>query len=254
MGLFKGKESEFLNDFYNSMENYMIETYHEINRTILHDNGFYNHTFSRNEITGLILLNKNFFQNLAGFFEMSNMKLSLPAFNALRASIECLRLFRLYFLDAEFRKNYLNNKNVSFDEVRDNEFTQGKIIKKLENLDVSNIYDKELSELIKIGNHYVTKGSAISRIHSELSKWSHSLNINLIALSHIERKEKKIYLGLDDDDTDIMQSYIAKYLESVYIIHSHHLTLFFGVNFSEEWKEKTKRIKVLYDEYTEKFY
>lgn len=252
MKIFTIEKSDFLNEFYNKLTDYTYETFHEINHSILKDkNNYYSTLFNGDEITGLIMLNKNIFQNMAGFFKLIDYRLPLPAFNSLRAAIECTRLFRLYFLDKDFRQDYLLNRNINFDEVRDNKFTQANINKRLEEI------QNNCSSNLEKDNELFTKGSAISRLHSELSKWSHALNINLSSIFYID-KHRRIYLGIDDSETDeykeAVQHIIRKYIEGSYILVSNHFLIFSDVKFRKEYYENAIDMVSLYDKFIKNFY
>lgn len=253
MIIFKNQDSDFLNKFYDILEEWTYLFYHQINHSFLHDNGFYKKNFTHDEITAIILLNKNVFQSLAGYFKLIEVSLLLPAFSSLRVAIESKRILRLFYLDDKFRNDYLNNSNFEFDTIIDSDFTQGKICKRLEELKELKISHYNHDNLIE-DNRRLTKGSAISNVHSELSKWSHSMNIILITLHQIDNIEKRIYLGVDDELTFTSESFIRKYTEVVYVLLFEHLKIFTHIDFDEKNIEKFEKLTDLYDEFVHKFY
>lgn len=138
------------------------------------------------------------------------------AFYNIRSAIEILRLFRLYIQNEEFRKAYLNNDNIDFRKTGDYASMQSKINSRLEKLE----HELRKCELIPmasiLGNHRFTKGSNLSDLHSELSKWSHALNVNLLFSIFIS--ENKIKLSIENDDTTYSGLYVKKYTELACLI------------------------------------
>lgn len=253
MRMFSIKNAEFYNEFYNKLNDYVNYVYQVINSSLLNDTDhFYHQFFNEEELALIIIINKVFFQNLIVFFQLINEKISMPAFNALRSSIECERLFRLFYLDDKFRREYMENQNLDFDTVFDRKFQQSKICKRLDEIE-KKLREKDIIPLIEnLRNHELTHGSAISRLHSELSKWSHCLNVNLLKMYFITNG--KIYLGLDDEFDEKMQLCVRKYTEASYLILTHHEDLFHNLYRNENYMNKSEEMLRLYEEYIEYAY
>ncbi len=243
---------EWVKIFYKKIKEYTHSCFYEINHSIADKNSVYKHFYTQEEICVIVVLNKAFFQNLIGFFKLNELKLAFPAFNSLRAAIEALRLFRAFFTDSDFRCQYIKNKNTNFRNTPDYDFMQKK---------VNNILEKQEKELrskdsipfsILLSNHNLTKGSAMSEMHSELSKWSHLLNVNLLIQTHLN--DSKIYLGFETEDNDIMKRYINKYIEVVYHLVITHSSVFVNVEFSSKFYDMEDEMVNLYVEYINRFY
>ncbi|MDK6856386.1 hypothetical protein [Aerococcus sp. UMB7533] len=127
-------ESEFLNEFYKVVYEFARYLYKRFN-SLLTEEKIYSQFFDNNDISCFIILNKLLFQYIYSFFILNSYELSIPSFNSFRTTMEIFRLFRLVVLDEDFRKDYLQNKNIEFRTVRDNRFMQSKIIKKLDELE-----------------------------------------------------------------------------------------------------------------------
>ena len=242
---------EFLNLFYEQMNEFVNCSYDEIINF-----------FSTNEICKLewgekekavfLILNKYFFQNVAAFFELINLGLCFPAFNALRSAIENMRLTRAFFLNEEFRLKYTNNKNIDFRNEPDYNFVQKKVNEILDKDEKTTRSQDLIPVCISLYNHHLTKGSMISEIHSELSKWSHSLNSNLLLSTSLYNN--RISMNLYNELTIPIQMYIKKYLEFIYILINHHLEIFINFSFSKKFRNYKNEMIKQYDKYIELFY
>lgn len=238
---------EFLNNFYNKVKEFcgtsFVEVTHELNK-----NGYFN--FDKNELLGLILLNKAFFQKTRAYFNLIDSDLPLAAFDCLRSLIEAARLIRLYTQSKDFRQNYINNSNFDFRTVRDNEFIQGKIIKELEKIEIEFRKRKRIHMSSILFNHKYTKNSAFSELHSELSKWSHALNFNLYAISSVY--DNRVSLKVESEITPYLQAFIQKYNEALYLIISDYVFLY-PIN-SKKFLDLQTIMNRLYGEYIELIY
>lgn len=250
MEIFTGRHNDFANDFYKQVREYTLFSYNKINQVITADaSNYYQSFFKQEEIVGLIIINKNFFQNIFGFFALIDSKLPLPAFNALRSAIEILRLFRVYYYDKDFRVEYLNNSNLDFRSTPDYDFMQKKINDILFKQEAKIRSSKILYSTPLLDNHELLKGSAISELHSELSKWSHMLNVNLIFPPHIT--QNKIYLGINDTYNQKMQGYLLKYTEGIYVLVTEHIRT---LGSSNDFLDTQETMMDLYSEYIKLFY
>ena len=243
------KHSDFLNVFYETEKKLASILYNEVISSIVNDeNRIYASFFNKHEITVLLLIHKAFFQNINAFFILLELGLIVPAFNSLRSAIETMRLSRVYFLDKEFRDDYTNNLNIDLTKP-EYRFMQGKIMK---------ILNERTEELFKTNcvpfcldmtNALVTKG-AISDLHSELSKWSHLLNSNLL-ISQMEKG--KLDLDLASQST-MLQSYTRKYIEGVYHILFLYQNIFDSRTFSDNYWDIMEKMMRLNEEYIKIFY
>jgi|GEM_PF-2393093 len=251
--IFNIKNDEFLNEFYSAIKKYTFDFFEEISKSInLDKKNYYKHFFSTNEIAVIIVLNKAIFQNVLGFLELCEMRLLFPAFNSLRAAIEAIRLFRAFFLDKDFRNDYISNQNTDFRNTRDNGFVQSKVNSTLEKLERDLRAQDKIPLSINLFNNSLTKGSVISEMHSELSKWSHLLNINLLMPPQINGD--RINMGICDELSTEMQLFIKKYLECVYIALGSHEEIFINVNFSKDFRDFSCEMVKKYQEYIRIFY
>lgn len=187
-----------------------------------------------------------------GFVKLIDERLPIPAFNSLRASIEVLRIIRAYFSDKDFREQYVNNDNYDILHTADYKFMQGKINKVLENYEIELKRKFPNIAFLRPSNYDLIKDSALSNLHSELSKWSHMLNVNLIAPPSIE--EGRIYMGRRERYTDKMQFHIRKYIEGLYWILSYHNGTLTNLRVSNDFLQHSVDICELYGEFVKKVY
>lgn len=157
-------------------------------------------------------------------------------------------------MDENFREAYLKNKNIDFRNVRDNTFTQGKVIKRLDELESKLRSQKRIPLSDILHNHTFTKGSTFSQMHSELSKWAHGLNSNLIFPLFIDNQHR-INLSIYNEENEISELYIKKYLEMICLnLIDHYYLLSSLIDFGHEFLEKTENILNLYSQYIKMFY
>lgn len=179
---------------------------------------------------------------------MLHDRLPIPSFNALRSAMECSRLLWLFMEDEEFRKEYISNPNKIFDKDPDYKFTQGKVCKKLEKIEQELRSQEKIPFTLKLLNHQFQKDSAFSRLHTELSKWSHILNRNLLTTALVNNG--KIYLGIDDEYDEPMQLLIRKYIEGCYIMVCNQDLLFLSSSdYTKEQIELSEKMLNLYEQY-----
>ncbi|MDK8503304.1 hypothetical protein QP860_09735 [Aerococcus sp. UMB1112A] len=246
-------ESEFLNEFYKVVYEFARYLYKRFN-SLLTEEKIYSQFFDNNDISCFIILNKLFFQYIYSFFILNSYELSIPSFNSFRTTMEIFRLFRLVVLDEDFRKDYLQNKNIEFRTVRDNRFMQSKIIKKLDELETDLRNSDTIPLSINLQNHNYTKNSTYSEIHSELSKWSHALNVNLIFPMFIN--DNKINLKITDENSIYKELHVKKYVEGMCLMlldHSSNLGCI-GPILDDDLYAKTTELLEMYDKYVEIFY
>jgi len=245
---FTVENSEFFNTFYNNVFEYAELLHGKINSFIKEDpEGLFVHFFKQKEIALLLLMNKSFFQNVYSFFELNKKNLYFSSFNCLRTAIENMRLTRVFYLYDDFRKEYSNNTVYSGDEP-EYRFMQKQIIKKLEQEENELRSQDKIPLCSTLLNHRFTKNSAISRCYSELSKWIHLLNSNLL-LSTIR---DRIDLSLEMEATHYMQEFVLKYTECVYIMLSLHSSLF--IFYDKELSDKENKVHDLYSNYIKLVY
>lgn len=242
--IFTIENNTFYNNFFYEIEEFKNSLYKEINHAYINDKLF-KYFFKEEELEVLILFNKFFFQHLTCFFEMIKNRMAMPAFNELRSGIECLRMYRVFYNDKEFRKKYIQNQNWNFDSMPDYEFKQSKIIKILEDREKEIRKQEKIPLTTELHNHDLTKGGVVSRLHSELSKFSHLLNVNLILPLYTEKN--RIYLDIKDEYNERIQYVIRKYTEASFILLETHLQTFVNCNFSKETEEMFEN---LLDEYS----
>lgn len=253
MNIFTIEHGEFLNNFYEQVRQYADSLLDEINKLITHDkNNYFKTFFTPEEIGILIILNNAFFQNINGFYEMIECRLPIPGFNALRAAIEAVRLIREYFINKEFREEYIHNKNTDFQNSPDYAFMQRKINQRLEAEEIAIKRKYPNIGFLRYSNYDLTKGSPLANLHSELSKWSHLLNVNLIIPPQIDCN--RIYLGINNDYTDRMQYILKKYIEGSYFILSHQYETFSVAKFSLEFLQKNIDMGELHGKYIDVIY
>lgn len=251
--MFTIKNGEFLDNFFNHLYDYTLISYDNICKLILDDySNYFSHIFSEKEIMTIIVLNKSYFQNQIAFFELIKMEMTIPAFISLRSAIEALRLFRVYFTDIDFRNKYTENTNFDFTNNFDYySFKQSKVNKVIKQQydEIKNLNEIPLSSIC-FNNEYIE----LSDLHSELSKWAHLLNINM--LLSINVNDNKIYMGIEDKINVTLQNHIKKYLEASYIILFLHETSFLPLisGFSKEHYEKSLELKNQYDQFINLFY
>ncbi|MCI5773623.1 MAG: hypothetical protein MR210_03570 [Erysipelotrichaceae bacterium] len=247
------EESDFLNDFYDNVKKYIDDTFEEFNSNLKKNREVLLSYFNENEIVGLIILNKITFQLILSFFYLVENNLYVPAFNEQRSALEYLRLCRAYILDKEFRTLYLSNSNIDYRTVRDDEFMQRKILQRLKKMetDLRNMDKVPLSEVL-FNNFYYNR-SAFTDMHSELSKFSHGLNCNLIFPIFI--CERSINMGLYNDNSYTNELYIKKYLELTFINITKHSNILSSIcSFGEEHNDKTIILLEMYEKYIDLFY
>lgn len=242
-------EDKILKSFYKELNNYSRVSY--FNSLNYYKGSEFAHFIGEEYTSFFIILTKSVFQHIYSFlYFVKDDVMIFPAFNGLRSAIEGIRLIRALMVDSNFRDEYINNDNWNFDSVPDYKFMQKKVNKKLE------ASERELRSLDKVPlsyvllNHKFTKESALSRAHSELSKWSHMLNSNMLRSL---MPNGKIYLGLTNDlETEKSSSiYIRKYLEVLYLAISG-----FNQSFalSDELYKISEIMNEIYSEYIEMYY
>lgn len=248
MLIFTGKFGEFLNNFYNELYHYTIDSYKIVVDSFKDQNSdFYSKQFHHYEIASIIIINKAFYQNLFGFYKLLNDRLPFAAFNSLRASLETMRLFRAFFINKDFRESYIANNNLDFRSGSDYEFMQKNVNKVLKQVDLSVKHNN-------IDNKGVIGNSAISELHNELSRWSHCLNNNMLFFTEIN--DNRIYLEIEDEYGEIMQTFLRKYLEGSLFILVEHLTTY-GPEITAKNKvflDNTDKVFSSYSEFIKKFY
>ncbi len=223
--LFDIEHGTFLNEFYEKLRIFSKDSYRHTTECLVSNEG--SALFGKDNIPTYLIINKAIFQNLFSFYNLIDSKMFFPACNCLRAFLESNRLFRAVVIDEQFRSEYIENSNCDFWRVYDNRFMQGNIIKLLEN---SENESRQRAHGIIIGdvnltNHYLTKNSPISELHSELSKWCHLNNYNLLLPTHIT--DSKFYLGIETDMSNRnIQNLLKKYIEGAYWLLTSHLELF----------------------------
>ena len=243
------KESKFLNEFYNQIQNFGDGMYSAFTRGINHDKGCFLINYNEKEIVGLIIINNILFQHVRSFFLLVEESLFVSAFNEERAAYEILRLFRLYILDQDFRSQYLSNSNVDYRETRDNTFTQGKIIKRLEKI----TNNHNTMQKGQIDNTTLTSGSNFSQIHSELSKWAHGLNSNLIFPLYISNR--KILMSIYNENNIYAEQMIRKHVEGTFILlFEHFQTLKLVYKFNKDFYDEHAILGDMYAKYINIFY
>lgn len=251
--MFTIKNGEFLDRFFNHLYDYAFISYDNICKLILDDYGnYFSHFFTEKEIMTIIVLNKSYFQNQIAFFELIKMEMAIPAFNSLRSAIEALRLFRVYFTDNDFRNKYTENSNFDFTNNSDYySFKQSKVnnVIKQQYEQIKSMNEVPLSSIC-FNDEYIQ----LSDIHSELSKWAHLLNVNMLLSININ--DNKIYMGIENQLNLALQYHIKKYLEASYIILFLHETSFLPLisGFSKEHYEKGIELNKLYDQFIKLFY
>ena len=255
MEIFKySKDSDFLNNFYDKTQIYSSEMYRIFSEKINKNADSIRKAFHEDEIIGILILNKIYFQHICSFFYLIESNLYIPAFNEQRAAFEYLRLFRVFIMDKDFRENYLKNDNIDFRNVRDDNFMQRRVTKRLDDLE-NELRNQEYIPMSNIlFNHNFTKGSSFSQIHSELSKWSHGINCNLIFPLFIDN-EHRISLSIYNKESNTSETFIKKYLELSYLNLSEHYRLLSSlVDFGNEFEKKSDEMLSLYEQYIKLFY
>lgn len=249
MKQFPWYEDEFLKSFFYELNIYCEESYKCLITYYTSSN--FDHFIGHRYTPVFIMLTKSVFQHVHSFlYFIQDRAMIFPAFNGLRSAIEGIRLIRALQFDSDFRDEYMYNKNTSFDTVPDYTFMQQRVNKVLDKLEKELRDEDMIPASIILSNHELTKGSAVSRLHSELSKWSHMLNSNLIGI--ITPKEK-IYLGLNNEleNEPGVSEFIRKYLEGLYI----SISKFDGIHSSsKELYESQKRMSELYSKFIDIYY
>lgn len=217
----KIEHSEFMSEFFIKVEWFCAELFKSFNRSIVDEPSTVN--WSSEEIAGLIILNKLLFQHIRSFFVLTRERLSTPAFNGVRSSMEVFRLLRLYIQDESFRKEYLINPNTDFRKKKDKEFMQSVINKRLEEIEKDFKLPEGIPFAHELKNHNFTKGSNFSQTHSELSKWSHALNVNLIFPMHTDGKA--VNLSITDECNEYSEYQIKRYTESILVLSFYYCTM-----------------------------
>lgn len=249
--VFTMENSEFLNNFYDEIYDYAHASFEEINKSFL-NNPHENYSMLTNkELVTLIMLNKSFYQEIYGFFLLVDKKILLPAYNNLRSAIEILRLVIVYWSSEEFRKEYINNTNIDFIDGNDYPFMQKKVLKIMEEKE-KELRNKTVVPFSVISYSDMTKGSPISNMHSELSKWSHLININLLKINYYNID--RIFLGIENEMNDTEQSFLRKYLECLWHILCIYTFSFPPYIFSQKYYEQGSKLDNLYGEFIDIFY
>lgn len=254
MSIFKIIEnSKFLNRLYLRVKRFNSIMYIDYSKEIINKNNLVHHVFNEKEITGLIIILKILFQHIDAYFKLSEEKLYLPAFNEHRSIYEFLRLLKVYIQDKEFRVEYLQNRNIDFRKTRDDKFIQSNIVNRLEKIEQEHRNQEKIILTSSLNNHFYTKGSNFSEIHSELSKFSHGLNVNLIFPLFID--ENRIDLAINSENTIIIEIYLKKYLESLLIVLLEIATELHSMQLlSNKILEKEEELLKDYEEYIQLFY
>ena len=228
--LFSEENCEFLNQFYKTIEDLSINSYDYATRCLT-SNNIQEH-FDSSAVCALLLVNKGTYQNLLSFFSLIEQEIFISACVCLRAYIEDCRLFRAIFLNKEYMNAYLQNRNIDFARVRDEDFMQSRVIKRLEAQLKEAQEDGSFVGDVRLANKALIKGSIVSGLHSELSKWSHLNNINLLTCSHIT-DNTKIALSIKTEMSNAnIQQFVQKYISEIFWLLTSHLELLrpFDVN------------------------
>ena len=101
-------------------------------------------------------------------------------------------------------------------------------------------------------NHDLIEGSTLSEMHSELSRWSHLLNSNLLEIPYISTR--KIYLGIEDEYSYEMELLIKQYLEGSFLLIMEHLEMFANIIKNTNINNIQSEMIDKYSEYVRLFY
>lgn len=247
-------ESEFYKEFINKVEQF-TESVYQLS-LLLKDNDEY----TNQEMTTILLIDTVLFENIYAFINLIDDNLVNSAFTCFRSFMENYRLLILYLQDKEFRIGYGNNTNFDFRTVRDSNYVQIRVIKRLEKLTKENNDD--------FWPHYnklYTRGSMFSELHSELSKLIHLTNQNILLLVNLEQKNenKGIYLGVGIHRPNAFcQGEILKLHELLLNTMGEYGAILKHiikntpkkVMWSNEYEELIKQVFSLYDDYIKKRY
>jgi len=244
------EQHEFLERVFNMLREYSTEAHRISNLYITKLSDF---QFSSQEIAVLLIINKAVFQNLSAYQYLVEERLLFPAFNSLRMAMEAMRLLRVTIQDEEFRNAYIHNDNLD-PSTRDQDFMQRKVNDLLEKLHTDHMAKPIRTESPKIANRLFMKGSLFSGIHSELSKWSHLLNVNYIMPANCN--EDSIYLGITSGVSlnEFAQTFIKKYTEAALnFLIDYMLDLSLGIKDTKYSASLDNCFSIL-REYAEKIY
>lgn len=244
-------EDEFLIDFYESLNIYCAESYR--NAVKIYNSEDYRLMYGEQFVPHAIFITKYIFQNIIVFTKyIKDDVMVFPAFNCMRSSIEGVRLLSVLYQDSEFRREYIENDNLDIYS-SDYRFMQKRVIKILETVE-----QEARSKRIRVfspslRNNEFTKNSGLSRLHTELSKWTHMLNSNLTKTLVSTRQ---ISLMVENDlSLEIGASYtIKRCLEGLYLLVGQFNLQQIG----NEWTKELSDIELImidkYSKYIDRYY
>lgn len=246
------EKSDFLNDFWKTTKELVNISHETIDQDVINENGFMASFLDKKEMSCFVILNKAYYQYLNAFFILAELGMNVPAFNSLRSAIEASRLLRAYYTDSDFRKEYIKNENINFTQGKDYAFMQRNVLKSLDESEKKIRLQQEIPISPILHNHLYTKGSGLSELHSELSKWSHLLNVNLLSLPNAS--SRRVLLGLKDENTLESELFLKKYMEGAFILVIENNALFFNSMNSEAVRKIENEMIEKYEKYIVEFY
>ena len=105
----------------------------------------------------------------------------------------------------------------------------------------------------QIDNTTLTSGSNFSQIHSELSKWAHGLNSNLIFPLYISNR--KILMSIYNENNIYAEQMIRKHVEGTFILlFEHFQTLQLVYKFDKDFYDEHAILADMYAKYINIFY
>lgn len=243
---------------YEKLRAYLYEfgeyAYNESTEIITKGKSYIKDGITENEKPLMIILNKNMYQYYWVALDLIDKNFLAAAALIIRGFLEGVRLIRALCLDGNFRREYLINDNLEYHTVRDDAFTQKRVIKSLN--DMYELAKKEQEEKGFYGGFYLEckcflKGEMYSRIHSVLSKIAHLTNINILNLMNTEKN--KIYLGVENKGYDDLYLKLNLYEYLVLLTNEHYTFIHgyystgkcnsYGDKYTEMWK---MLIEILY--------
>lgn len=219
------ENSEFLNDFYKEIKNYIKESYgfsakFLINPTLMEE-------YNEQEKITLILINKSIFQNLFNMFTQIDNHMIFSALPCLENAVYNIRLFKVLKL----------NRNNLYKYIKDEDFDLIKMEEILDkNTDVQNTQEFSLTDFYK-----------------EIKKINRFSDITRIAPSQI--CNGSLYMGMSNGDelSTELENSIRGYMVSAYKSLNIHNQMFFNGGLDENFEETDGRLFKMFMEYVRSY-
>ena len=215
------ENSDFLNNFYSEIKNYIKESYSFSAKFLI--NPELMDEYNQQEKITLILINKSIFQNLFNMFAQIDNRMIFSALSCLENALYNIRLFKVLKLNRNNLYKYIKNEN----------------------------FDLEKAEEILNKNTDVEKMEEFSLVdfYNDLKNVNRFSDIARIAPAQI--CDDSLYMGLSNGEklSSELENAIRGYMVSAYKALNIHNQMFFNGGLDEAFEETDGKLFKLFMEY-----